>query len=176
MMALLGIAEDDFDEDAKYIVKKTASMKLWDTEEGVSWRKTLKDIGGKLLLVSQFTLLGKIVKGKPDFHNAMKHERASAFFSEIVDMFKKELGEDNVKTGVFGADMKVSIVNDGPCTITITSRTEDSNEERQFDKMGGVKIYKKYQAHMAKLAALSKPKTSPEPKKEEEKEEEKHTE
>eukprot|EP00766_Chilomastix_caulleryi_P000435 gnl/Chilomastix_caulleri/1421.p1 GENE.gnl/Chilomastix_caulleri/1421~~gnl/Chilomastix_caulleri/1421.p1 ORF type:complete len:166 (+),score=26.20 gnl/Chilomastix_caulleri/1421:77-574(+) len=133
IVALLGISEDDFDEDANYIVKKTSTIKLWDGIDGTSWRRTMKDIGGKLLLISQFTLLGKVVKGKPDFHNAMKHERAREFFDRIVGMFKKELGNENVATGVFGAEMKVSLVNDGPCTITISSRTEDSNEERQFE-------------------------------------------
>jgi len=120
MLVLLGVADQDDEGDAGYMAEKTASLRIFEDSEGkmnLSIRKT----GGEVLVVSQFTLVADTRKGnRPGFGSAATPDRAERlyerFVQELVDLGVK------VKTGVFGADMAVSLENDGPVTILLESK------------------------------------------------------
>ena len=119
-MVLLGIEAGDTREDAEYIVKKTVNLRVFDDENG-KMNKSISEVNGAILMVSQFTLLGDTKKGnRPSFVRAMPPESAEPFFEEIIAMFKAAY--DRIDTGEFGADMDVALVNDGPVTILLDSR------------------------------------------------------
>lgn len=118
---LVGITHDDTSEDLKYIVDKTTNMRIFPAEDGDSgFDQSLLDIGGELLLISQFTLYASTRKGRrPGFTDAAQPEQAEPMFDEVVTSFKKH--GLKVETGVFGASMNVLIENAGPVTITLDS-------------------------------------------------------
>lgn len=116
---LLGISKDDTEEDMKYIKDKIINLRVF-SDENDKMNLSLLDIKGELLLISQFTLYGDARKGRrPNFMNALGGEEAKKFYDKFVEMMK-ETGL-KVKTGIFGADMKVDIKNDGPVTILLDS-------------------------------------------------------
>lgn len=120
LCCLIGIKSSDSTEDLKYIRDKILKLRIFEDENG-NLNKSVLDIGGELLLVSQFTLYGDGRKGnRPSFINAMKREEANNLFNDFVEMFKKECNL-NIKTGSFGSDMEVEIINDGPVTILLDS-------------------------------------------------------
>ncbi|OTA08882.1 hypothetical protein A9Z42_0006040 [Trichoderma parareesei] len=95
-------------------------MKLWDDEQGGRWKRSVTDIEGEVLCVSQFTLLAKTKKGtKPDFHGAASPEEASRLYHYFVQRVKDMYQGDRVKDGKFQAMMEVALVNDGPVTLEL---------------------------------------------------------
>ena len=121
LLVLLGVSPDDTEADADKLAAKTAALRIFDDENGVMNRSVI-DIGGDLLVVSQFTLMASWKKGnRTSYIGAAKHEIAIPLY----EYFCKKLGEATgkpVKTGVFGADMKVSLINDGPVTIIMDTK------------------------------------------------------
>lgn len=116
---LLGISKEDTEEDMKYIKDKIINLRIF-SDENDKMNLSLLDIQGELLLISQFTLYGDARKGRrPNFMNALGGEEAKSFYDKFVEIMK-ETGL-KVETGIFGADMKVDIKNDGPVTILLDS-------------------------------------------------------
>ena len=116
---LLGISKYDTEEDMKYIKEKIINLRVF-SDENDKMNLSLLDIKGELLLISQFTLYGDARKGRrPNFMNALGGEEAKRFYDKFIEMMK-ETGL-KIETGIFGADMKVDIKNDGPVTILLDS-------------------------------------------------------
>lgn len=116
---LLGISKEDTLDDLKYIKDKVIGLRVFE-DENDKLNLSLKDVGGELLLVSQFTLYGDCRRGKrPSFSNALGGEEAKMLYETFVAMCTQE--DIKVETGIFGADMKVSIENDGPVTLLLES-------------------------------------------------------
>lgn len=116
-MVLIGITHTDTKEVADYLVKKLINLRVFEDENG-KMNKSLKDVNGSLLLVSQFTLYADCSSGnRPSFTDAAKSDFANELYEYIIEECKKQVRI--VETGVFGADMKVGLVNDGPVTIIL---------------------------------------------------------
>ena len=119
-MVLIGIAEDDTKEIADKMIKKMIGLRIFEDENGKT-NISLKDVSGELLLISQFTLYADCKKGnRPSFINAGKPDMANEMYEYIIEQCKKEISV--VEKGIFGADMKVSLENDGPFTIVLDSK------------------------------------------------------
>lgn len=124
IMVLVGIEGADTDEDAEWLSQKLLKMRIFDDQDGVM-NLPLADIQGELLVISQFTLHASVKKGnRPSYIRAAAPEKANALYETFVNMLKEGNG-GRVKTGVFGADMQVELINDGPVTITIDSRNKE---------------------------------------------------
>ncbi|XP_073027354.1 uncharacterized protein [Primulina eburnea] len=122
LLVLVGLHETDVESDAEYICRKVLNMRLFPNEKtGKSWDQNVVQRNYEVLLVSQFTLFGVLKGNKPDFHVAMPPEAAKPFYASLVEKFQKAYKMDAVKDGVFGAMMKVNIVNDGPVTMQLDS-------------------------------------------------------
>ena len=120
LMVLLGVEEGDSAEDARYMAQKTAGLRIFEDSEG-KMNLSVKDVGGSVLAVSQFTLLGDARKGKrPSFVKAARPQEADTLYRMYIDLIKEE--GINTGEGVFRAEMLVRIYNDGPVTILIDSR------------------------------------------------------
>ncbi|MFK7770200.1 MAG: D-aminoacyl-tRNA deacylase [Mariniblastus sp.] len=120
LLVLLGVEDGDTDGDLDYAFNKTIGLRVFEDDQE-KMNLSLADVGGELLVVSQFTLLGDVRKGRrPGFNNAAKPEIANQFYERFVDLGRK--AGINVQTGVFQADMAVELVNDGPVTILVDSR------------------------------------------------------
>lgn len=121
-MLLVGIDENDEKADADWLVQKILNLRIFaDADEKLNL--SIKDISGEILCISQFTLIADYKKGnRPSFIKAAKPDKAIPLF----DYFKEEIAKSGLKTesGIFGADMKVSLVNDGPVTIVMDSQTK----------------------------------------------------
>lgn len=118
---LLGIADSDTEDDLGWIAKKILGMRVFSDEEG-KMNRDLAGINGDILLISQFTLLANTRKGnRPSFIEAARPEKAIPLYEKMIRVLSEGLGKP-VATGIFGADMKVSIENDGPVTIVIDSQ------------------------------------------------------
>lgn len=116
-LVLIGVTHTDTKEIADYLVKKLINLRVFEDENG-KMNLSLKDVNGSLLLVSQFTLYADCTQGnRPSFTTAAKPDFANELYEYIISECKKKI--DKVETGVFGADMKVSLVNDGPVTIIL---------------------------------------------------------
>jgi D-aminoacyl-tRNA deacylase len=123
-LVLLGIEESDENEDAEWLSQKVAGMRIFSDENGLM-NKSLSDINGNILLISQFTLHGSTKKGnRPSFIRAARPEKAIPLYEKFITDLEKLLTK-KIETGEFGADMKVSLVNDGPVTILIDSRNRE---------------------------------------------------
>lgn len=123
-MILLGVAEGDTSEDVDWLVKKVASLRVFDDEQGVM-NLPITAVGGDILVISQFTLLASYKKGnRPSWIHAAKHEVSIPLYNEFCDKLSREIGRQ-VGTGEFGADMKVELVNDGPVTICMDTRHKE---------------------------------------------------
>ncbi len=121
LLVLLGVGHDDTEDDIDYLVKKTASLRIFDDEAGVM-NRSVTDVGGEVIVVSQFTLMASTRKGnRPSYIGAAGHELAVPLYEAFCRRMSEALGK-NVGTGEFGADMKVSLLNDGPVTIWIDSK------------------------------------------------------
>lgn len=120
-LILLGISQDDKEEDIDWMTKKIAGMRIMGDPEG-KMNLNLNDVGGDVLLISQFTLHASIKKGnRPSFLTAARPEAAIPIYEKFIKALESELGK-GILTGKFGADMKVSLINDGPVTIIIDSK------------------------------------------------------
>ena len=119
-MVLIGITHTDTKEVADYLVKKLINLRVFEDENG-KMNLSLKDVKGSLLLVSQFTLYADCSSGnRPSFTDAAKPDFANELYEYIIEKCKQQV--EIVQTGVFGADMQVSILNDGPITIIMDSK------------------------------------------------------
>ncbi|MCQ2545307.1 MAG: D-aminoacyl-tRNA deacylase [Clostridia bacterium] len=120
LMVLIGVEDGDTEKDAEYIAKKVSALRVFDDEEGVM-NLSVKDIGGGILAVSQFTLLGDVRKGnRPSYFSAAGPEEANSLYRKTVELV--EANGIHVEEGVFQAEMIVNIVNDGPVTILLESK------------------------------------------------------
>ena len=120
LMVLIGVETGDSDKDLQYIADKVPQLRIFEDDAG-KMNRSLRDVGGAILAVSQFTLLGDAREGRrPSFIAAARPELADPLYQRLVDGWR-ESGL-TVETGVFGADMAVSLVNDGPVTILLDSR------------------------------------------------------
>jgi len=116
---LVGIEKVDTEDKIVKFAKKCCELRIFEDENG-KMSKSVMDIKGELLIISQFTLAGDVSKGRrPDFTNAMEPEKAKVYYEKFVRECENILGKDFVKTGIFAAEMKVAILNDGPVTIII---------------------------------------------------------
>ena len=123
LLILVGIEDIDNQEDVNWLSGKIVNLRIFDDSDGVM-NLSLKDCGGELLLVSQFTLHASTKKGnRPSYVRASKPPVAVPLYESMVRAIEKELGK-SIATGVFGADMKVELVNDGPVTILIDSKNK----------------------------------------------------
>ena len=119
-MVLIGISENDTKEIADKMIKKMIGLRIFEDENGKT-NISLTDVSGELLLISQFTLYADCKKGnRPSFINAGKPDMANEMYEYIIEQCKKEISV--VEKGIFGADMKVSLENDGPFTIVLDSK------------------------------------------------------
>lgn len=122
-LILLGITHDDTLEDVEWLSKKIVGMRIFSDEEG-KMNLDLKSVNGDILLISQFTLHASTKKGnRPSFIEAARPEIAIPLYEQMIKQLSKELGKE-IQTGEFGADMKVSLINDGPVTIIIDSKNK----------------------------------------------------
>lgn len=117
---LVGISKDDTIEDLKYIRDKIINLRVFE-DESEKMNLSLKEVGGELLVISQFTLYGDCRKGRrPNFMDALAGEEAKGFYLKFLEMLKEE--NIKVEAGIFGANMEVNIVNDGPVTLILDSK------------------------------------------------------
>lgn len=119
LLALVGVCETDSEKDAVYIAKKISNMRVFEDEDG-KMNLDVKKVGGEVMIVSQFTLYGDMRGGnRPAFVSAGKGEMANSLYEKVVSLVRAE--GINVATGKFGADMQISLQNDGPVTIMLES-------------------------------------------------------
>ena len=124
LLVLLGIEDADTIEDIEWLSGKIVNLRIFNDDNGVM-NVAVKDIGGDILVVSQFTLHASTKKGnRPSYIKASKPEYAVPMYEKFVQQLSKELGK-TVKTGMFGADMKVELLNDGPVTIVIDTKNKE---------------------------------------------------
>jgi len=120
----MGVEDADGPEDIEWLANKIVNLRIFDDEEGVM-NLSVKDIGGNILLVSQFTLHASTKKGnRPSYIRASKPDHAVPMYEAMIRQLSKESGRE-IETGRFGADMKVELLNDGPVTIWIDSRNRE---------------------------------------------------
>lgn len=124
LLVLLGIGHEDTQEDIDWLVRKIAGLRIFNDDNGVMNRSVL-DIGGDVIVVSQFTLMASAKKGnRPSYICAAGHEKAIPLYEKFCKDLSEALGKP-VRTGEFGADMKVSLINDGPVTICIDTKSKN---------------------------------------------------
>ena len=118
-LVFIGVSDTDTKEIADKMTKKLLGMRIFEDENGKT-NLSLKDVNGSLLLISQFTLYADCKKGnRPSFTKAGKPDHANELYEYMIDVCKNEIS--NVQTGIFGADMKIQLLNDGPFTILLDS-------------------------------------------------------
>ncbi|KAK9354743.1 D-Tyr tRNAtyr deacylase-like domain-containing protein [Lipomyces doorenjongii] len=136
LVVLVGVEIGDTTADCDTLASKIANLKIFpspasaiatpsDTKLEKQWNRSVVSIDGEILCISQFTLLASVKKNKPSFHHAERPAVANELYERVMDKLRSAFGEskdDKVKPGVFGAYMQVSLVNDGPVTIELTSR------------------------------------------------------
>ncbi|KAL5988864.1 hypothetical protein ACLOJK_026966 [Asimina triloba] len=133
LLVLVGLHESDVESDADFICRKVLNMRLFPNDStGKSWDQNVMQKKYGVLLVSQFTLFGILKGNKPDFHVAMPPNKAKPFYELLVDKFHKSYDPDSIKDGVFGAMMKVHLVNDGPITMQLDSSQASKNNASQM--------------------------------------------
>ncbi|KAA0258127.1 D-tyrosyl-tRNA(Tyr) deacylase [Deferribacter autotrophicus] len=119
LLILFGVEKGDVEDSITWLADKSCNLRIFSDDNG-KMSLSVADIGGEVMIVSQFTLAGTLKKGRrPDFTSAMEPETAEKFYEQFVSECKKILGDEKVKTGVFGASMKVHLVNNGPVTIIL---------------------------------------------------------
>lgn len=120
-LVLLGVTHSDTSIDAKYVADKICELRFFEDINGKT-NLSIEDVGGSVIVVSQFTLYADTKHGRrPGFSNAAKSEQANLLYEEVIKLLQNRLGADKVGTGVFGADMQVSLLNDGPFSLEIES-------------------------------------------------------
>lgn len=124
LLVLAGFEDADTAEDLEWISNKIVQMRIFNDENGVM-NKSIKDVGGNILLVSQFTLHPSTKKGnRPSYSRASKGDIAIPLFEKTIELLQTFLGQ-KIQTGIFGADMKVELLNDGPVTIVVDSKNKE---------------------------------------------------
>lgn len=124
LLVLLGIEDADNDEDIQWLSAKIVNMRIFDDADGVM-NLSVKDTGGEILLISQFTLHASTKKGnRPSYIRASKPDMAIPVYEKMIAQLTADLGKP-LATGVFGADMKVELLNDGPVTIVVDSKSKE---------------------------------------------------
>jgi len=124
LLVLLGIEDADAEVDIAWLSAKIVNLRIFDDAGGVM-NLSVKDIGGDLLLVSQFTLHASTKKGnRPSYIRASRPEFATPLYEKMIRQLEMDLGK-SVQTGIFGADMKLGLVNDGPVTILMDSKARE---------------------------------------------------
>ncbi|CAI2726765.1 unnamed protein product [Schistosoma spindalis] len=122
ILVLIGLSRRDTESDMEYMVRKILNIRLFPSLDGMRrWDKSVKDLNLEILCVSQFTLYSELKGNKLDFHYAMDPKLSKDIYSQLINQLKKNYNEDKVKDGIFGAMMDVSLINDGPVTITLDS-------------------------------------------------------
>jgi len=125
-LVLLGVEDADTDEDSQWLAQKIASMRVFGDENGLM-NKALADVNGDILLISQFTLFASTKKGnRPGFTRAARPDKAIPMYEQMIKALE-ELTSKKVATGIFGADMKISLLNDGPVTIIMDTKDKDNH-------------------------------------------------
>ena len=123
-LILLGICKDDTEEDINWLVKKVIALRIFDDEMGVM-NRSIMDVDGEILVVSQFTLMASYKKGnRPSWIHAAPHELSIPLYNRFCDALSEAM-EKPVGTGEFGADMKVELLNDGPVTICMDTKNKE---------------------------------------------------
>ena len=121
LLVLAAFIDEDTDEDLEWCARKLAAMRIFDDEDGVM-NLSVKDVDGEILVVSQFTLYASTVKGnRPSYKKAAKPDVAIPLYEKFMELVEEQSGK-SVGRGIFGADMKVELVNDGPVTIIVDSK------------------------------------------------------
>lgn len=124
LLLLLGIEAADTEEDAQWLCRKVLGLRIFDDEAGVM-NRSIMDIDGEIIVVSQFTLFASYKKGnRPSWLRAAGHEHAVPMYERFVELLSQSLGK-KVGTGVFGAEMKVELINDGPVTICMDTKNKE---------------------------------------------------
>ena len=124
LMVLVSFVDEDNDTDLGWMTKKIINLRIFNDDEG-KMNRSVQDIGGNILLISQFTLHGSTKKGnRPSFIKAAKSDFANVMYERFINVLEQSLGKE-IQTGEFGGDMKVSLVNDGPTTIIIDSKDKE---------------------------------------------------
>lgn len=131
IVILLGIKSDDEENDLLFVADKCSNLRIFSQrdasaeDENEKMNLSLKDINGEVLIISQFTLYGDAQKGnRPSFIEAARPEIAIPLYEKFISRMKSNLGEEKIKTGIFGAMMQVKIINDGPVTILVESKPQ----------------------------------------------------
>ncbi|MBF1639754.1 D-aminoacyl-tRNA deacylase [Prevotella sp.] len=123
-LILLGIGKDDTEEDINWLVKKIIGLRIFDDEMGIM-NRSIMDVKGEILVVSQFTLMASYKKGnRPSWIHAAPHELSIPLYNRFCDALSEAMGKP-VGTGEFGADMKVELLNDGPVTICMDTKNKE---------------------------------------------------
>ena len=123
LLVLAAFIDEDTDEDLEWTARKIAAMRIFDDEDGVM-NLSVRDVDGEVLAVSQFTLYASTVKGnRPSYIKAAKPDVAVPLYEKFLTMLEDQLGRQ-VRRGIFGADMKVGLLNDGPVTIIVDSKVK----------------------------------------------------
>ena len=124
LMVLVSFVDEDNDTDLGWMTKKIINLRIFNDDEG-KMNRSVQDVGGDILLISQFTLHGSTKKGnRPSFIKAAKPDFAKVMYERFIKVLEQSLGKE-IQTGEFGGDMKVSLINDGPTTIIIDSKIKE---------------------------------------------------
>ena len=124
LMVLVSFVDEDNDTDLDWMTKKIINLRIFNDDEG-KMNRSVQDVGGDILLISQFTLHGSTKKGnRPSFIKAAKPDFANVMYERFIKVLEQTLGKE-IQTGEFGGDMKVSLINDGPTTIIIDSKDKE---------------------------------------------------
>ena len=124
LMVLVSFVDEDNDTDLGWMTKKIINLRIFNDDEG-KMNRSVQDIGGDILLISQFTLHGSTKKGnRPSFIKAAKPDFANVMYERFIKVLEQSLGKE-IQTGEFGGDMKVSLINDGPTSIIIDSKIKE---------------------------------------------------
>ena len=124
LLILLGIGKDDTEEDINWLVKKIIALRIFNDEMGVM-NRSIMDVNGEILVVSQFTLMASYKKGnRPIWIHAAPHEISIPLYNHFCDALSEAMGK-SIATGEFGADMKVELLNDGPVTICMDTKNKE---------------------------------------------------
>ena len=124
LMVLISFVDNDNDIDLEWMTKKIINLRIFNDDYG-KMNRSVQDLGGDILLISQFTLHGSTKKGnRPSFIKAAKSDFANVMYEKFIKTLEESLGKE-IQTGEFGGDMKVSLVNDGPTTIIIDSKNKE---------------------------------------------------
>lgn len=120
LLLLLGIGQDDNEKDLDYLVEKVLGLRIFSDEDG-KMNLSLEDIGGQILIISQFTLYGDVRKGKrPSFSKSSSPELGEKYYNQFIEKVRDR--DIKVETGIFGAHMDIELINDGPVTILLDSK------------------------------------------------------